>query len=120
MAAATKICESAPVGALYLPRSLYLMNGYINHGYKSKNIKAAPPKKPGTIEGPPSSSATNGSAAGEVGSADVPAGVSANGVAEVNAVTLSCNLDQTAQDPTLSAPRKNRRRKKKYRHKKKR
>ncbi|XP_041839383.1 uncharacterized protein LOC121638588 [Melanotaenia boesemani] len=102
--------ECTPLGTRYGPKPR-CMNGYMNHGYKGKSTKTAPPKKLWTKDSLPSI-VTNGSAAETIRSTVVPDGISANGA-------LFGNFDQVVPDPRLSVSQ-NKQSKKKFRYKKKR
>uniref|UniRef100_A0A0F8CEK4 Uncharacterized protein n=1 Tax=Larimichthys crocea TaxID=215358 RepID=A0A0F8CEK4_LARCR len=122
-AAATRIGASAPAGAPTGTEAQCMVNGYINSGYKGRSKKAPPPPPPRTLrkQGSRISAVTDASAAGS--STAFPGGISVNGPTSPDTTTTTaaaagpCNSDQTAPEPSPSAPARNQRRWKRIRHK---
>lgn len=114
-AAATRTNETTPAGTLNGTKPQCMVNGYINHKYKSRN--ASPPR---TLRkhGSTIPAVSDASTAGRVNSADNSGGISVNGAASLDTVASHCYSDQMAPEPSLSAGAKNRRRWKKCGRKK--
>lgn len=117
-AAATRIGASAPAGAPTGTEAQCMVNGYINSGYKGRSKKALPPPRTLRKQG---GRITDASAAGS--STAFPGGISVNGPTSPDTTTTTtaaawpCNSDQTAPEPSPSAPARNQRRWKRIRHK---
>ncbi|XP_028285022.1 uncharacterized protein LOC114450796 [Parambassis ranga] len=116
-AAGSKPSESTPADTLQSPKPPRMVNGYINHGYKDRNTKAAPSKTQRKQQGT-KSAAIEVSAAGRISGASVPGGISVNGDARLDTATLPHNFVQSLPNSSLSATGKDQRRRKKIRHKK--
>lgn len=116
-AAATRTNESAPAGPPNGAKPQCMVNGYINHGYKGKSMKAAPPR---TLwkQGSTFSAVTDASAVGGVSGAGIPGGISMNGATSLDAIALPCNSDQIAPESSPSAAAKKQRTRNKFRRKK--
>ncbi|XP_071359397.1 uncharacterized protein [Trachinotus anak] len=114
-ATATSISEKTPAGIPNGTKPQCMVNGYINHRYKGKSTKTAPPR---TLrkQGNTISAVTYPSAAGEVSSRDISRGIS--GATSLDTVALPNKSDQMAPESTLTAAAKNQRRGKKFRRKK--
>lgn len=115
-AAGSRTNESTPAGTLQSPKPSRMVNGYINHGYKDRNTKAAPLKTQRKQQGT-KSAAIEVSAAGRISDAGVPGGISVNGEARLDNVALPHNFVQRPNS-SLSATGKDQRRRKKIRPKK--
>ncbi|XP_013128450.1 uncharacterized protein LOC100692714 [Oreochromis niloticus] len=101
-ASASRISRSTPAGTQHGPKPTYRINGYINHGYKGKSTKAAPP---GTIkkQGCKISALCDSPASDGNRSEDLMSGNSAKVSAPPS------NINQKVPDLSLSASGKNKR-----------
>ncbi|XP_049901004.1 uncharacterized protein LOC126390651 [Epinephelus moara] len=116
-AAATGTSETTPAGTLNGTKPQCMVNGYINHGYKGKSTRAAPPRTP-RKQGSTISAVTDASAAGRGRSARTPGGISVEGPTSLDTVASPCNSDRTAPRPSRSTASRNPRRREKFRRKK--
>ncbi|XP_040892634.1 uncharacterized protein LOC121180978 [Toxotes jaculatrix] len=116
-ATATRISEITPAGILNGTKPQCMVNGFINHGYKGKSTKAAPPR---TLrkQGNTTSAVTDASAAGRVSSRDISGGSSLRGASSLDTVSLPSNSDKKEPEPSLSAAAKKTKRWKRFRRKK--
>lgn len=95
-AAATRTSESSPAGTQNGTKPQCMVNGYINHGYKGKNTKAAPSR---TLR----KNGSRISAVTDARSAGPPGDVSVNGATtSLDIVASQCNSGQTAPQPSPS------------------
>ncbi|KAI3353304.1 hypothetical protein L3Q82_019844 [Scortum barcoo] len=115
-AAATKTRESTPAGTPNGAKPQCTVNGHINHGYKGKSTKAAPPKT-FRNQGRTISAVTDASAVGGVRGGQTPGGVLVKGATRLDAVAAPFNSDETALQSILSTAAKKQRARNKFRHK---
>lgn len=111
-AAATATSERTPAVTLNGSKLHCMVNGYINYGCKGKRTKAA------RKEGRRISAVTDAAAAGRVSVGGIPGGISVNGVTSLDTNAFAHNSDQMTPELSLPAATKNKRRRKKFRHKK--
>ncbi|XP_059184363.1 uncharacterized protein LOC131963672 [Centropristis striata] len=113
----TRTSGNTTAGTFNDTKPKFVVNGYINHGFKSKSVKSVPPRTVGK-HGSTISAVADASAAGRDRSVRTPAGSSVNGAISLDTAASLCNSDQMSSQPSLSTKENNQRRKARSKQKK--